>query len=68
MSLKFQKGPGSVFEVEYAKIPADQRFTEKKLYTRYQVRKKDSLAYVAKRFGTTTAILAELNGISKKPE
>lgn len=64
--LKIPKGTKQRFEVEYAKISVDQRFTEKKLYTRYQVRKKDSLAYIAKRFGTTPAILSELNGIPKK--
>jgi len=65
--LKIPKGTRERFEVGFAKIPVDQRFTEKKMYTRYQVPKKDtSLAYVARRFGTTPAILAELNGISKK--
>lgn len=64
--LKIPKGTKERFEMEYVKVPVDQRFTEKKLYTRYQVRKRDSLSYVAKRFGTTTANLAELNGISTK--
>lgn len=64
--LKIPKGTKHRFELEYARIPADQRFTEKTFYTRYQARKKDSLASVARRFGTTAATLAELNGLSKK--
>ena len=64
--LKIPKGTRPRFEAEYAKVGEDQRFTEKVLYTKYAARKKDSLARIASRFGTTADILAELNGISKK--
>lgn len=64
--LKIPKGTKQKFEIEYAKIPEDQRFTERILYSRYQARRKDSLKSVARRFGTSAAILAELNGLSKK--
>jgi membrane-bound lytic murein transglycosylase D len=64
--LKIPKGMKAVFEAEYAKIPADQRYIEKILYTRYRVRKKDSLESVARQFGTTPQTIAELNQLGKK--
>jgi membrane-bound lytic murein transglycosylase D len=64
--LKIPKGSKKNFETEYAKIAVDQRFTEKILYSRYQARKKDTLASIARRFGTTPALLAELNSLSVK--
>jgi membrane-bound lytic murein transglycosylase D len=64
--LKLPRGTRQKFETEYAKIPADQRFTEKTLYTRYQARKKESLTSVARRFGISAETLCELNGLSKK--
>lgn len=64
--LKLPKGTKQQFELEYAKIPGDKRFTEKVLYTNYQARKKDSLKSVARRFGTSPETLSKLNGISRK--
>ncbi|HIJ95576.1 MAG TPA: transglycosylase SLT domain-containing protein [Desulfuromonadales bacterium] len=64
--LKLPKGSKKGFEAEFAKIAADQRFTEKVLYSRYKARKKDTLASVAHRFGTTPAVLAELNSLNAK--
>ncbi|OGU15875.1 MAG: lytic transglycosylase [Geobacteraceae bacterium GWC2_53_11] len=64
--LKIPKGSKQQFETEYVKIPEDQRFTERVLYSRYQARKKDSLKSVARRFGTSPATLAELNGLTVK--
>jgi membrane-bound lytic murein transglycosylase D len=63
--LKLPKGTKQQFELEYAKVPEDGRFTEKVLYTTYQTRKKDSLKSVARRFGTSPETLSELNGLSK---
>ena len=63
--LKLPKGTKQLFELEYAKIPEDKRFTEKVLYTRYQARKKDSLKTIARKFGTSSETLCELNGLSK---
>lgn len=62
--LKIPKGTKERFESEYAKVPEQDRFTEKVLYSRYHVRKKDSLKVIARRFGTTVEALAEMNGIS----
>jgi len=64
--LKLPRGTKQKFEAEYAKIPEDQRFTEKTLYTRYQARKKDSIKSVARRFGISAEALCELNGLTKK--
>lgn len=64
--LKIPKGSKEQFEAEYAKIPEDQRFTERVLFSRYHARKKDSLKSVARRFGTSPAILADLNGLNIK--
>jgi len=63
--LKLPKGTKQQFELEYAKVPEDRRFTEKVLYTNYQARKKDTLKTVARRFGTSPEALTELNGLSK---
>lgn len=64
--LKLPKGTRQQFELEYAKVPGDKRFTEKVLYTNYQARKKDSLKTVARKFGTSPEALSELNGLTKK--
>jgi membrane-bound lytic murein transglycosylase D len=64
--LKVPKGTKQQFELEYAKIPEDQRFTERTLYRRYQARKRDTLKSIARRFNTTPAHLAELNSLSAK--
>ncbi len=64
--LKIPKGSKQRFEEEYAKLPVDQRFTERVLYSRYKARKKDSLKSIAHRFGTTPELLAEVNSVSGK--
>lgn len=64
--LKIPKGSKQLFEAEYVKVPVEQRFTERVLYSRYQARKKDSLKSVARRFGTSPETLAELNGLTAK--
>ncbi|MDD2365916.1 MAG: transglycosylase SLT domain-containing protein [Desulfuromonadaceae bacterium] len=64
--LKIPKGSKQRFELEYAKVPEDKRFTEQHLYSRYLARKRDSLKSVARRFKTTPAVIAKLNGLSRK--
>lgn len=64
--LNLPKGTKLQFEAAYAKVPEDQRFTEKVLYTRYRARKRDSLKGIARRYHTTPTVLAELNGFSKR--
>lgn len=62
--LKIPKGTRLRFEAEFARIPEDQRFTEKTFYTHYKAGKRDSLKKIAGRFGVTPAALAELNRLN----
>lgn len=64
--LKIPKGTKDRFEQQYSAIPEEQRFSEKKLYSRYTASRKDSLKQVARRFGSTSGELAELNGLGKR--
>jgi len=64
--LKIPKGSKALFEAGYAKIPEDKRFTERTLYSHYKARKKDTLRTVARRFGTSPALLAELNSLNAR--
>jgi membrane-bound lytic murein transglycosylase D len=64
--LKIPKGMKATFEAKLAKIPEQFRYTEKVLYTRYRAGKRDTLASVAKRFGTTPGTIAELNHLGRK--
>jgi len=59
--LKLPKGKKELFTAEYAKIPEDQRFTERITYNRYKVRKQDTLKSIATRFSSTPEQIAELN-------
>lgn len=64
--LHLPKGTKQQFEAAYNKWPAEQRYTEKVLYTRYQAKRRDTLKTVARRFGTRPEVLADINGLSKK--
>ncbi len=64
--LKIPKGSKQQFETGYAKIPVDQLFTERVLYSRYKTHKKDTLKSVGRRFGISPATLADLNGLNTK--
>jgi len=59
--LKIPKGKKRDFEQAYAQLPEDQRYTERIVYARYRARKKDTLASIASRYGTTPQALAEVN-------
>ena len=63
--LKLPKGKKELFAAEYAKVPEDKRYTPKVLYTRYRMKKGDTLARVASRYGTTPQVLAQLNRLGK---
>lgn len=64
--LRIPKGSKARFEAEYAKIPEQERFSEKPLYTRYTASRKDSQTSVARRFRISVGELAELNGLGRK--
>ena len=59
--LKLPKGKKELFTVEFAKIPEEQRYTERIAYNRYRAKKQDTLKTVAARFNTTPERIAELN-------
>jgi membrane-bound lytic murein transglycosylase D len=59
--LKLPKGKKELFLAEYAKVPEDQRYTERIAYSRYKVKKQDTLKTIAARFSTTPERVAELN-------
>lgn len=59
--LKIPKGKKRAFELAYAQLPEDQRYTERIVYARYRAKKKDTLASIASRYGTTPQALAEVN-------
>jgi len=61
--LKLPKGKKELLLTEYAKIPEDQRYTEKITYSRYRAKKKDTITSIARKFSTTPEKLAELNGL-----
>jgi membrane-bound lytic murein transglycosylase D len=62
--LKIPKGKKAAFELAFAQIPEDQRFKERIVYTRYKLKKKDTLDEVARRFGTTPEALMEVNKLA----
>jgi membrane-bound lytic murein transglycosylase D len=59
--LKLPKGKKELFVAELAKIPEDQRYTERIAYSRYKAKKQDTLKSVAARYNTTPERIAELN-------
>jgi membrane-bound lytic murein transglycosylase D len=59
--LKLPKGKKELFLTEYAKLPEEQRYTERITYSRYRARKQDTLQTLAARFNTTPERLADLN-------
>jgi len=61
--LKLPKGKKDLLTQELAKIPEDQRYTERIAYSRYKAKKQDTLKTVAARFSTTPERLAELNHV-----
>ncbi len=59
--LKLPQGKKEIFRSEFAKIPENERFSERIVLSRYKAKKKDTLKSVARRFNTTPERLAELN-------
>ena len=63
--LKLPKGKKVRFEAEFAKVSPDQRYAERLVYSKYRVRKKETLATIASRYNTTPEALAELNHLKR---
>jgi membrane-bound lytic murein transglycosylase D len=64
--LKIPKGSSLQFQTEYAKIPDAERYTERVRHVAYKVKRKDTLASIARKFRTTPQTIAELNNLGKK--
>jgi len=64
--LKVPVGKKALFEAEYAKIPDTGRYTEKIVYVRHKVKRKETLESLAKRYNTTAETLTELNHLTAK--
>lgn len=64
--LRIPKGTKARFEVAYAEIPEQERYSEKNLYTRYTASRKDNLRSVARRFNISAGELAELNALGRR--
>jgi len=61
--LKIPRGKKKVFEQAYAQLPEAQRYVERVVYARYRAKRKDTLASIAHRYGTTPQTLAEVNKV-----
>ncbi|HJV35265.1 lytic transglycosylase domain-containing protein [Geomonas sp.] len=64
--LKIPNGTAALFQVEYAKVPENERFKETVTHVRYRAKRSDTLAAIARRFNTTPQTIAELNSLGKK--
>ena len=64
--LKVPKGMSALFLEAYAKVPENERYSERVRHVQYKAKKKDTLASIARRFNTTPQTLAELNSLGKK--
>ncbi|HZV82613.1 MAG TPA: transglycosylase SLT domain-containing protein, partial [Geobacteraceae bacterium] len=64
--IKLPKGKKELLLAEYAKIPEEQRYTERIAYNRYRAQKRDTLTSIARKFSTTPEKLAELNHLKPK--
>jgi len=60
--LRIPSGHHAAFEKNYANLPDDQ----KRDYKTYTVRRRESLSMIARRFGISSAVLAEANHLVKK--
>ncbi|MDD2319816.1 MAG: transglycosylase SLT domain-containing protein [Geobacteraceae bacterium] len=65
-ALKLPKGKKALFLAAYEKIPAEERYVERVVYTRYRARKGDTIASVARRFGADPTEVAAVNHLSLK--
>jgi len=60
--VRIPRGAGEAFRTAYAALPASEKIAS--VRASYRVRKGDTLAGMARRFGTSASVLAEANGIS----
>jgi peptidoglycan lytic transglycosylase D len=63
--LKLPRGKKGQFEAEFANVAVDQRYSERLVYSKYRVKKKETLVAIARRYNTTPEALAELNHLKQ---
>lgn len=63
--LKLPKGKGEQCRLALAQVPEAQRYVERVVYSRYRVKKRETLQTLAKRFNTTAERLAEINHLKR---
>jgi membrane-bound lytic murein transglycosylase D len=61
--LKLPKGTKGLFLAAYQKVPAEERYTERVVYTSYRAGKGDSIASIARRFGADPREVAAVNNL-----
>jgi len=61
--LKLPKGMKDHFLRAYLKIPEQERYTERVVYTHYRARKGDSIASIARRFGADPREVSAINNL-----
>jgi membrane-bound lytic murein transglycosylase D len=61
-SLKLPLGTQQTFTDAYSQIPDERKI----IGTRYSIRRNDTLATIARRFGTSVSLLREINHLSQK--
>jgi len=61
--LNLPKGTKTVFLSAYQRIPVEERYTERAVYTSYRAKKGDSLASIARRFGADPQDISAINNL-----
>ncbi|MGA7826127.1 MAG: transglycosylase SLT domain-containing protein [Geobacteraceae bacterium] len=61
--LKIPKGTKDLFLSAYQKIPLEDRYVERILYTRYRARKGDTVASIARHFGVDPREVTAVNNL-----
>ncbi len=64
--LKIPKGDKAIFDTEYAKVAEKDRYTEKIVFVRHKMKRKETLESVASAYNTSVENLVELNHLTKK--
>ncbi len=63
--LNLPKGTKSAFLSAYHRIPIEERYSEKVVYSSYRARKGDSIASIARRFGADPKELSAINNLKQ---
>jgi membrane-bound lytic murein transglycosylase D len=63
--LKIPYGSKDRFEEQYAQVPAAERQSVRTVHVRHKVARRETVATVARRYGTSEEALRKLNGLRK---